>query len=82
MICLEIYAPVLGKLYDFQIDENVPVSDLKEEICVMICQKENYDPVDNMNELMLFSVDGKIALKDELSCYENGVSNSDRLIIM
>lgn len=82
MIFLEIYAPILGKLYDFQVDENVPVSDLKEEICVMICQKESYEIVNNMNDIMLFSVDGKNLLKDELSCAENGVSNSERLIIM
>ncbi len=82
MIVIEVYAPIIGKLYDFRIDENASVSDLKEEICVMICQKEQYPVIDNMEELLLFSTDKKSILIDELSCSENGIENSERLIII
>ena len=82
MIVIEVFAPIIGKKYDFRIDENASVSDLKEEICVMICQKEQYPLIDNMSGLMLVSTDRMSILKDELSCAENGIMNSERLIII
>ena len=82
MIVIEVFAPVLGKLYDFKIHEYAPAGDIKEEICVMICQKEQLPLAENMDELMLFSLDSNRMLNDEISCYDNNVKNGGRLIIV
>ena len=40
MIILEVEIPIMGKRYDFQIDEYVPLGEVKKEITDMICRKE------------------------------------------
>ncbi len=82
MLIIEVYAPVIGNVYDFKIDENASIIDLKEEICVMICQKEQYRIAEHMDELMLFSSDKQIILRDDLSAAENGIMNCERLILV
>ena len=79
---IEVYAPVMENVYDFKIDDNASVFDLKEEICVMICQKEQYGIADRMEELMLFSLDKQMILNDSLSASENGIVNCERLILV
>ena len=64
------------------LDRGQETGDIKEEICVMICQKEQLPLAENMDELMLFSLDSNRMLNDEISCYDNNVKNGGRLIIV
>ena len=41
MIILEVEIPIMGKRYDFQIDEHVPLCEVKKEIAEMICRKNS-----------------------------------------
>lgn len=82
MITVEVFAPVIDKMYEFVIDENAAVSDLKEEICVMICQKEQYSVVKDLEDFMLCSIDKSLILSDDDSAAENNIKNGERLIIL
>ena len=41
MILTDVYVPSVDKIYDFQLNEKVPVSTVIEEITEMISQKEH-----------------------------------------
>ena len=40
MILVDIYVPSVEQTYDFNIDENAPVSSVIEEVAAMVSQKE------------------------------------------
>lgn len=53
MIMVDVYVPSVGREYDFEIDENAPISLVIEEISAMVCQKEQCVLSGDVKELML-----------------------------
>ncbi|MBQ2904649.1 MAG: EsaB/YukD family protein [Clostridia bacterium] len=81
MITVDISVPVIGKTYDFSIDENTSVETITEEIVDLIIQKEAYSFQD-ISQMHLFFANKKTLLNPAKSLYSNGVDNGDRLILV
>lgn len=81
MIIVEIEVPIMGKRYDFQIDENVSLYEVKKEIVEMICRKEQCPIKGNLSRLMVWHQDGH-ELKQEYSARENGLRTGSQIIIV
>lgn len=56
MILVDVEVPILNKVYDFELDENVFIADLEEEIANMISMTERNIEFDEENELLLYNV--------------------------
>lgn len=79
---VEVIVPVLGKEYEFLLDDNTIVSVAVDEIVSVICEKEQCESEIKPGELMLFHMPSRSKLIGNLSLYENGVISGDRLILV
>lgn len=82
MIVVEIIVPSVGGSYEFKLNEDVAVSLIIDEICSVICEREQYATSANMVDMMLFNVDTGIQLAKSLSLYENNIDNGSRLMLV
>lgn len=82
MIIVEVEVPMLDKQYDFQIDETISLAEIKSELVMMICQKEQYPPVGDLNRLMLWSMQRGVRLAEERTAEEIGLRTGDRICIL
>lgn len=82
MILVDIYAPAVGNVYDFQLDEDEEIGAIVEEIGELIGQKEQSRIVGDISALMLCSSDaGKILSKD-MTLAEEGIQNGSSLLLL
>lgn len=81
MIIVEIEVPIMGKRYDFQIDENVPLHEVKKEIVEMICRKEQCPLRGDINRLLIWQHGGQ-ELRQEYSARENGLRTGSQMILI
>lgn len=81
MIIVEIKIPLMGKEYDFQIDENVPLCEIKEEIAEIICQKEQYTLEGDTERLLMWEAQTKRRLNLNYSALKNGLKTGSVLIL-
>lgn len=82
MILVDIYVPSVENTYDFQLDENTPISTIIEEIGELIEQKEHCAIVGEMEKLLLCTrKDEKILSKGQTldGC---GIKTGDSLILV
>lgn len=81
MITIDVAVPIIGKTYDFSLDENILVETVAEEIVELIIQKEGYAAQETLG-LFLFSEKDHQALNVKHSLRENGVDTGDRLLLV
>lgn len=81
MIIVEIEVPVMGKRYDFQIDESVPLCEVKEEIVEMICRKEQCLLRGDPGRLLLWTQSGA-EIRQQYSARGNGLRTGERLLLV
>ncbi|MDO4617064.1 MAG: EsaB/YukD family protein [Lachnospiraceae bacterium] len=81
MIIIEIEVPMIGKKYDFQIDEALPLREVKQELVDLICRKEQFALQGDQNRLLLWSRDGRL-LDDGRSSAANGLRTGDSLLLV
>lgn len=81
MIIVEIEVPIMGKRYDFQIDETVSLNEVKKEIVEMICRKEQCPLCGDLRRLLVWTQDGH-EIKQEYSAQENGLRTGSQMILV
>ena len=81
MITVDILVPIIGKTYDFSLDENTRTEIIAEEIVDLIIQKEAYSFRD-ATQMNLFFADKKTVLNSQKTLKSNGVDNGDKLILV
>lgn len=81
MIIVEVEIPIMGKRYDFQIDENVPLYEVKEEIIEMICRKEQCLFEGDVERMLIWTRDGR-RLSQENSAKENGLRTGSQIMVV
>ncbi|MEZ3487898.1 MAG: hypothetical protein K1W22_15290 [Lachnospiraceae bacterium] len=81
MIIIEVEVPVMGTKYDFQIDENVPVCEVKEEVAELICQKEQCTLRGDLHRMLVWTQDGR-ELRQELTAHENRLRTGARIMLV
>ncbi len=82
MIIVEIKVPALDKTYDFQLEENVPLGELRKEIGEIICRKEQLSLKGDVNDLLIWDANGKRQLLLEKTAYENGLRTGDCILLV
>lgn len=82
MILVDIYAPAVGNVYDFQLDEEEKIGAIVEEVGELIGQKEHCQIVGDMGELMLCSRKDKQILSKSLTLVASGIQNGSSLILL
>ena len=81
MITIDVYVPMIGKTYDFSIDENIIVETIIEEITELIIQKENFVSSE-VSDMYLFSNSDNQMLNKMFSLKENGIDTGDQLFLI
>lgn len=82
MIIVEIEMPMMGKEYDFQIDENTPLCDVKEEIMEMICQKEQCPVQGEAARLTMWNKQSRVQLLEAGTALENRLRTGSRILLV
>lgn len=81
MITIDVYVPMIGKTYDFSLDENIIVETIIEEITELIIQKENYTASET-SDMYLFSQNDNQVLNKRFSLKENGIDTGNKLLLI
>lgn len=81
MILIDIEAYAFNAVYDFHLDESVPVSSVLEEIDEIITQCEQCVSVKCHENMLLFTQDGRL-LPSNLTLNQSGIKTGDRLILI
>ena len=82
MIVVEIKVPALDKIYDFQMDENIPLCEIRKEIAEMICRKEQYTMQGEEKDLLMWDALRESRLQMEKTAYENGLKTGNRILLV
>lgn len=82
MILVDVYVPSVGNTYDFQVNEDVCVSNIIEELVSLIGQKEKTDLIGKADEMCLCTRKDAKILNPKNTLGEYRVSNGDNLILV
>ncbi len=82
MILVDIYVPSVDKTYDFQLNEQIPVSMVIEEISEMIGQKEHAALKGNAADLTLCSYVSRTVLNRGKTLEQEGIITGNRLLLV
>ena len=82
MIIVDISVPVIGRNYNFRLEETAPIRDIIPEIAEVICQKEGYSrpPLASDLELVLSDMGQVLDKNKTLSSY--GAVNGSGLMLI
>ncbi|MGN1179757.1 MAG: EsaB/YukD family protein [Suilimivivens sp.] len=81
MILLDVQLPLINKIYDFELDEDMMVSELLQKIMGIIAEKEGmeYDPEDKM---YLYAMGNERILNESYSLKQQGIRGGERLVLI
>lgn len=81
MIVIDIMVPYSNYVYDFSLDDTVPISFLIEEIVTMICAKEHWPAPSAVSSLALFCPETERMLDRNSSLADEKITPGQRLIL-
>jgi hypothetical protein len=81
MILVDIYVPILDKSFDFNLNEDAPVSAIIDEVSEMISQKERWPNPKNSQSLTLSFPERNCILAPEKNLRQAGVDTGSRLVL-
>lgn len=81
MILVDVEVPIMGKQYDFQIEDTAQLSEVLEEISEMICQKEQCLLIGTKEHLLLWDAEKHRQLDLSKTCQENQLLTGSRLML-
>ena len=86
MIIVNIRVPALEKVYNFSIEEKAQISELIDEVTLLVFQKEGLsfdgDPKIAFREMSLCSLDAGIQLSKQCSLSDYGICDGSELILV
>jgi len=82
MIIIDVEVPLLDKKYDVQIDENIPLYEVKEEITEMICRKEQCRLVGEIDRLLIWNMQSGHRIAEEQTAWESGLVTGSMLLLV
>ncbi|NCB91980.1 MAG: glutamyl-tRNA amidotransferase [Clostridia bacterium] len=82
MVLVDIFVPSVNRTYDFNVDETAQVSMVQEELCSMICQKEQCGFFGDMKAFVLCDLQTRHILPKDKSLQECGVYTGKRLMLV
>ena len=82
MILMDLYLPVVDRVYDFKLDETKPIGMMIGDIVDMICQKEQWQQPENIEGMTLWVVDEKRKLSPNSTLAANSIHSGMRLMLV
>lgn len=82
MILVDVKVPSIDKVYDFKLNENLPVRAIIEEMAGIIGQKEQSKIVGDIEKLSICDDKRKRILQSEDTLLSAGVETGDTLILV
>lgn len=82
MILVDIWIPAVDATYDFMLDENTPVEQIRMEIIEMVAKQTQSGKIEKTDEFMLFSTREKRQLQGNRTLYESGVKDGHSLMLL
>lgn len=80
MIYVDVYVPIIDKVYDFNLDENATVAILIDEIAEMLSQKEQSKISGDPYEIVLCLEEDSLVMPRNKTLSECGVHTGSRII--
>lgn len=80
-ILVNIYIPIIEKKFDVFIPDFLLIKEIIELLISAIHELSDVDYISSGNEFLCL-IDKKILLKENLTLYDYGVQNGDKLILM
>ena len=81
MILVDIQVPMLDRVYDFELDEELKAGDLLEDILMLIIREEECSQSKRAG-MALYAVRQERILNQEKTLQYQGVRDGDRLILI
>lgn len=82
MIVVDVDVEAMGKVYDFKLDETVPIVKLIDEMCELIARKEKCDTVKNPVDLVFCKQSTGQVLPHKSTLKECGIVSGDKLMLI
>lgn len=80
MILVDIQVPETNGIYDFELDENVPVGEIAENAAGLAACREGMEYC-GREPMYLYALQGERILDASLSLKEQGIGSGERLIL-
>ena len=81
MITVQVIVPAMSSSYDFNLDEDAPISSIIDEATTLVCLKERWHVPEHMESLELYDTEKCRKLNRSESLYDSGVMPGQRLIL-
>ncbi len=81
MILVDIQVPMLDRVYDFELDEELKAGDLLEDILMLVIKEEKCSQSKSAG-MALYAVRQERLLNQEKTLQYQGVRDGDRLILI
>lgn len=81
MIIINVTVPMMGREYDFQVDENVSVSEICREIVEMICRNEQCSMAGDADGVLMWEKRTMRMLRQDQTAGENGLMTGSRVLL-
>lgn len=81
MILVDIQVPSMNQVYDFELDEEMPVGELIREVMEIIAQKEKAD-YEKEDKMYLYAIQHECILKEGDSLKSQQIRSGERLVLM
>lgn len=78
---VQVKIPMLGKEYEFELDEDADLKTLIREMTALVCQREHCQIRGNMDKLLLFHANSKKLLSVNQTLIQAGIKIGDTLIL-
>ena len=82
ILLVEVYAPAYDKSYDMRVEEQTSIRQLREEMTVLIGQKERNYMAGELEKLCLCSIERGEMLSREQCLQDYGIGNGYRFILI
>ena len=82
MILVDIFVPSVDKVYDFKLNESIPISTVIEEIVEMVGQKEKSEINGDIGKLELCNDKTQEILNKTITLQNCGIQTGDSLILI
>lgn len=81
MILVDIQVPSINQIYDFELDEEMPVGELIRSVSEIIAEKENMDYC-REDEMKLYDLEHEKILNEVYSLEKQGIRSGEKLVLI
>ena len=82
MIIVDVEVEATGSVYDFKLDENVPIVKIIDEMCELIARKEKCKTSKNPINLIFCKKSTGQVLSHSSTLSKSGIVSGDRLMLI